>query len=412
MDPAAPTCDFVSTPVSLSGACSSDEVILSPESSATVPGGAPARPDLEAVRDLLPGIVDALTDAVVIVDSERRVAASNRRYAEIFGTRRVDLIGSACTDERHRPEADTGSPARCAVCEVIARSAPARRLIAVHDDRGAVRRYETTFSPIPGAGTPVTHVIEVWRDITERSQLEVQLSHSERLASVGILAAGVAHEINNPLASMLAGTEGLARWIQRAQFDAASVEEAAEIVKLLEGEILRCRDTTQKLVLLGRSYETIPGWIDLNRAVRDTLALLSYEMRRHNIETAADLDPGLPAIWAREAAIRGMCMNLMINAVQAMGSAGGTLTARTRRNGDHVTLAIADTGPGIAPEHLERIWDPFFTTKPVGQGTGLGLSITSRIVARHGGRIGVDSSPGRGTRFDVELPVHGPGGEA
>jgi signal transduction histidine kinase len=103
-------------------------------------------------------------------------------------------------------------------------------------------------------------------------------------------------------------------------------------------------------------------------------------------------------------------MNLMINAVQAM-SGGGRLGVATARSGDNVRLSIEDTGVGIASEHLGRIWDPFFTTKPVGQGTGLGLSITSGLVSRHNGRIAVDSAPGRGARFDVELPIHGPGGE-
>jgi signal transduction histidine kinase len=274
-----------------------------------------------------------------------------------------------------------------------------------------MRRYEATFSPILDADRRVTHVVEVWRDITDRSQLEVQLAHSERLASVGILAAGVAHEINNPLASMLAGVETLSRWLKRARFGPAEVNEAAETVEMLERGIERCRDTTHKLRLLGRSYDTAPGWVDLNAAVRDTMALLQYELRTRDLEGTARLDPELPQIWAREAAVRGVCMNLMINAVQAM-SPGGKLTVATSHAPGQVRLTVEDTGPGIAPEHLERIWDPFFTTKPVGEGTGLGLSITHRLVQSHGGRITLDSAPARGTRFDVELPIEGPGGEA
>ena len=148
----------------------------------------------------------------------------------------------------------------------------------------------------------------------------------------------------------------------------------------------------------------------MNDALRDTLALLGYELRRYGIESEVALAPDLPQIWAREAGIRGVCMNLMLNAVQAM-STGGTLGVRSRREPESIVIDIEDTGPGIPPEHLNRIWDPFFTTKPVGQGTGLGLSITHRIVTRHGGNITVDSEPGRGARFHIELPVHGPGGE-
>ena len=108
--------------------------------------------------------------------------------------------------------------------------------------------------------------------------------------------------------------------------------------------------------------------------------------------------------------MRGICMNLMINAVQAM-STGGRLAVTTTRGPDHVQLTIEDSGPGIAPDHLERIWDPFFSTKPVGQGTGLGLSITSRIVASHGGRIAVRNAPRGGACFEVTLPIHGTGGD-
>ncbi len=370
----------------------------------------PPAPDLTGIRDILPELIDALPDAVVVVDRERRVVATNRRYIEAFEARQAEVVGGTCTNTLNCPQACEAGADRCDACEVFETRAPRRRLCQIPDASGAMRRYEATFSPIAGSDGAVTHVVEVWRDITDRSQLEVQLSHSERLASVGILAAGVAHEINNPLASILAGVEGLERWLTRARFDAEGVKEAAETLELLEREIERSRETTQKLMLLGRSYDTTPAWVDLNRAVRDTLGLLGYELRKRDIEAVESLDPELPQIWAREAAMRGICMNLMINAVQAM-SGGGRLVVTTARGPDQVRLSIEDTGPGIAPEHLERIWDPFFTTKPVGQGTGLGLSITNSIVARHGGRITVQSAPGRGARFEVGLPIHGSGGD-
>ena len=374
--------------------------------------GAERRIDLEGVREILPALIDALTDAVVVIDRDRRVVAANRRYVETFGIKRVDVAGSACTDALHCPEARRGGVEHCVACEVIDTRTPQRRLRHIPAAGGAMRRFDATFSPIVDADGAVSHIVEVWRDVTDRSQLEVQLSHSERLASVGILAAGVAHEINNPLASMLAGIEVFGRWLKRGNFEPRDVAEASETVGLMVREIERCRETTRKLMMLGRSYDTAPGWVDLNQAARDTLGLLQYELRKHEIEAIEDLEPGLPPIWAREAGMRGACMNLMINAVQAM-SEGGRLTVTTRRaSEERVTLTVRDTGPGIALEHRERIWDPFFTTKATGQGTGLGLSITSRIVSRHGGRIEVDSVPGQGATFVVELPIHGPGGEA
>jgi PAS domain S-box-containing protein len=365
--------------------------------------------DRAAVLPILPALMDALSDAVVVLDRDRRIVVANRRYVEAFGMKRADAPCAACPDRPATPRASADG-GRCATCEALELGRYERRQRQIPDASGAVRRYEATFSPVLDHDGRATHVVEVWRDVTERSRLEVQLAHSERLASVGILAAGVAHEINNPLASMLAGVETLGRWLQRGRFDGEGVSEAAETIELLEHEIGRCRETTGKLRLLGRSYDTAPSWVDVNAAVRDTLALLRYELRTRGLEAVESLDPGLPQIWAREAGVRGICMNLMINAVQAM-STGGRLTVTTRSAGERIVLSIEDTGSGILREHLDRIWDPFFTTKPVGQGTGLGLSITHGIVTRHAGRIAVDSTPGHGTRFEVELPVHGPGGD-
>lgn len=364
----------------------------------------------DAVSDLLPSLFEALPDAILIVDRDRRILAANRRHVETFGSRRVDLLGTSCTAEAHELTAGFGPP-RCMVCETLETRSLHRRTLPLADASGAMRRYEVTFIPILHADGNVLCVVELWRDVTDRSALEVQLSHSERLASIGVLAAGVAHEINNPLASIMAGLEVLGRWIKRGAFDEESRREATETVELLQREIDRGRETTEKLMLLGRTYNTAPGWVDLNRAVRDTLLLLRHELRTQGIETIEDLDAGVPQIWAREAGVRGICMNLMINAVQSMNG-GGRLTVTTRHGSDQVHLTVQDTGHGISPEHIDRIWDPFFTTKPIGQGTGLGLSITNRIVTRHGGRIGVVSEPGRGARFDVDLPVHGSGGEA
>lgn len=258
----------------------------------------------------------------------------------------------------------------------------------------------------------VVSIVEVWRDVTERSQLEAQLSHSERLASLGMLAAGVAHEINNPLASVLAGVESLQRWLGRVELAAVERDDAAEVLGLLEQGARRCRDTTDKLLLLGQPYASRPVWVDVNHAVRDTLALLSFATRRQHIEVSAELDPDLPHVWGRESALRGVLMNLCLNAVQAMSNGGHLRVTTTRIGDDRAGIRIEDDGPGIAPEHLHRIWDPFFTTKPVGQGTGLGLSITQRIIARHGGAVRVESTPGAGARFLIELPLQGSGGES
>jgi len=368
--------------------------------------------DLAALGDALPQLLDAISDAVVVVDPVGQVVAANRRFTETFGSAGRELAGLGCPLAGKCHSNGPSPRDRCLACEVRETRQPRRTLQVLPDGSGQQRRWEATMNPMVDESGAVVSIVEVWRDVTERSQLEAQLSHSERLASLGMLAAGVAHEINNPLASVLAGVESLQRWLARVEVSAAEREDATDVLGLLEQGARRCRDTTDKLLLLGQPYTSRPVWVDLNHAVRDTLALLSFATRRQHIEVTAELDPGLPHVWGREAALRGVLMNLCLNAVQAMSNGGRLRVSTVRIGDDRVGIRIEDDGPGIAPEHLHRIWDPFFTTKPVGQGTGLGLSITQRIVARHGGTIRVESAPGAGAKFMLELPLQGSGGES
>jgi len=374
-----------------------------------VPAPLPARMDIEQVRHILPQLIDALSDAVVVVDRTQRVVAANRRYLETFGNQREAVVGTHCLDVLHCPDGD-GESSRCSACEAIELKRTVRRVRNMTDPGGAQHRWEATYNPVIGPDGEVSHIVEVWRDITERSDLEAQLAHSERLASLGTLAAGVAHELNNPMAAILAGVERLRRWLTREQHLAPHDKEDVDaVLHGIERETQRCTETTEKLLLLAQPYRATSAWVDLNRAVRDTLSLLNYQMSKQGIAVVQDLDPAAPPVWARESGIRGVCMNLLMNAVQALRD-GGMVTVRTRYAGSTVTLEIADTGPGIQPHHLDRIWDPFFTTKPIGQGTGLGLSITRQSVTRYGGTIRVESRPGAGAHFIIEFPVRSSGG--
>lgn len=382
-----------------------------PSGSVTTPSS--ERLDLQRVQPILPQLIDSLDEAVLVVDHEQRVVAANRRYVDIFGLGGPICDAQRCPDRVLGGDPNHDAATHCGACDVIETRKPTRRLRLVPDPVGISRRWEGTMSPVFDAKGDVTHVVEVWRDVSERSRLESQLSHSERLASLGILAAGVAHEINNPLASVLVAVES----VQRRLAAGSEVEgactpdpEILELLEVMERETRRCREISDKLTLLAQPPTGPSAWIDLNHSVRDTLALLRYAMKRQGVEVEESLDPELPAIWARESGMRSVCMNLMLNAVQAMAS-GGTLRVRTTAAGVHVIMEIADTGPGLAPKLIDRIWDPFFTTKPPGSGTGLGLSITQRVVTRHAGHITAENRPEGGARFTVQLPVMGPGGE-
>ena len=379
------------------------------EPAPVVIGEASDRMDSAAMLPLLPHLLDSLGDAVLVVDRYQHVVAANRRYLEAFGADRSQMAGESCRAAVHCPEAPGEPAAACVACEVLRERKPSVRMRTLSDAAGQPRRWEATFSPILGSNGEVSHVGEVWRDITERTQLESQISHNERLASLGILAAGVGHEINNPLASVMAGIESLNRWLGRRDFDRHGVAEAAEVLELLEREVTRCRETTDKLMLLAQPYSTAPSWVDINKAIHDTVSLLRHQARKHQVRMSESLESTLPKIWAKETGMRSVLMNLLMNAVQAM-TGGGDLKVVTTLQGDRVVVVVEDSGPGIPAHLLDRIWDPFFTTKPIGKGTGLGLAITNRIVTRHGGSIRVDSPPGGGARFTVELPVNGSGG--
>ena len=384
-----------------------------PEPAFPAPTVKPGQPvPAVALGEMLPRLLDAISDAVVVVDRRGHIVSANKRFLDTFGLAGRPLENGPCPRAGKCLEGGGSADGGCMVCEIAEMRLPRRAIEIIPDSSGQQRRWEATLNPVLDDSGEVSLVVEVWRDVTERTKLEAQLSHTERLASLGLLAAGVAHEINNPLASILAGVESLQRWLERVELPSVEYRDAVEVLALLEQETRRCRETTDKLLLLGQPYASKPVWVDLNRAARDTLALLSFATRRQRIEAVAELAHDLPPVWGREGALRGVIMNLCMNAVQAM-SVGGRLVVRTSRLGDErVILEVQDDGPGIAPEHLHRIWDPFFTTKPVGQGTGLGLSITQRAVDRHGGRVSVESKTGQGARFTVTLPTQGTGGES
>jgi two-component system NtrC family sensor kinase len=229
--------------------------------------------------------------------------------------------------------------------------------------------------------------------------MQARVAQSERLASLGMLAAGVAHEINNPLGGILALT-GLT--VEDMKQEDPNRETLEEVIRQTE----RCRDIVKGLLEFSRQSKANTERIDLNRILQDTLSLLAKQALFFNIEVVRDLDPGLPAVMADKSQFQQVFMNIFVNAVQAMDERGTiTIASRHNRAGKCVEVAISDTGRGISPEQIDRIFDPFFTTKESGQGTGLGLSIAYGIVTTHRGAISVRSEVGKGSTFTLRMPV-------
>jgi PAS domain S-box-containing protein len=270
---------------------------------------------------------------------------------------------------------------------------------------------EVTAQAEPAAEDGAILVEALVRDVSERKKLDdqsrdlyQQLLQAEKMAALGQTISGVAHELNNPLATILSWAE---RLTERALED--NCRRGVEVI-LAESE--RAARIVKNLLTFARKRQSTRAMIDLNHVVRDTLALRSYEQRLTNIEVVTALAAGLPHVFADAHQIQQVLLNLVINAEHAMVSANGrgSLVVRTWHDADHdaVALEVTDDGPGISAEMRSKIFDPFFTTKEVGKGTGLGLTVAYAIVQEHGGRIRVEERA-QGASFLVELPVTGVG---
>ncbi len=261
------------------------------------------------------------------------------------------------------------------------------------------------------AGDSTFRVEALLRDVTERKKLDDetrdiyhQLLQAEKMAALGQTISGVAHELNNPLATILSWSERLA---QRTNVDSATRRG----IEIIHSESERAARIVRNLLTFARKRQTTRAMVDVNKVVRETLALRSYEQRVTNITIIDALASGLPLIFADGHQLQQVLLNLVINAEQAMLAAHGrgVLVVRSWFDADReaVTLEINDDGPGVPTDLQPKVFDPFFTTKDVGKGTGLGLTVAYAIVQEHGGRIRLESSMGRGASFFIELPVTG-----
>jgi len=250
---------------------------------------------------------------------------------------------------------------------------------------------------IDGIARQVALIIERRQAEEDRSKLQDQLRHADRLATIGLLAAGVAHELNEPLGNIL----GFAQLAKKCQ---GLPESARQDIEKVESASLHAREVIKKLLVFARQMPPEKRRVNLNEVVEEGLYFWEARCAKAGIELACLLKPDLPEITADPAQMNQVLVNLVVNALQAMPE-GGKLTVRTRARDREVSLIVEDTGIGMGRKVLDQIFVPFFTTKDVGQGTGLGLPVVHGIVTSHGGTIHVDSKVGRGTRFEIKLPV-------
>jgi two-component system NtrC family sensor kinase len=278
---------------------------------------------------------------------------------------------------------------------------PWEREVTLRGNDGAERTAMLSLAPIRALDDRLLGTVAIVRDLTEVKRLQVQLSQNEKLSALGEMVSGVAHELNNPLASIL-------MWAERMARRQAGPEIRQGLDTILH-EAERAARIVRHLLTFARKRHSTRATVDVNDVVRDTLALRQHEQRLGNIVLIDALAVGLPHVFADPHQLQQVLLNLVINAEQAMTTTAGrgTLVVRTWHDGerDVVLLEVSDDGPGLAPDVLPRIFDPFFTTKDVGQGTGLGLTVAYAIIQEHGGAITAQSAPGEGATFRIELPT-------
>jgi two-component system NtrC family sensor kinase len=241
---------------------------------------------------------------------------------------------------------------------------------------------------------------ELEETVARLKNTQAQLVQSEKLSAIGEFVAGVTHELNNPLTSLL----GFSELLQQTKVD----ERQKRFVDRITASARRCQKIVQSLLSFARQHAPERKSTNLNELVETVIEILAYEMRTSNIELVKQLDPALPGVLVDPHQIQQVFLNLLNNARQAMEGhqASGRLRVRTEAAHDRVRVTFQDNGPGISEENLKKIFDPFFTTKEAGKGTGLGLSLSYGIVQEHGGTIRAESKPGTGATFVIELPAH------
>jgi two-component system NtrC family sensor kinase len=343
----------------------------------------------EAEDSKIHSMLESMADGVILLDGRLRPVMCNpaaRSYLSIIKGR----------EENGEPLESLGEVRLDTTLREMERAEAGPRTFDVLIEG---RVFSVTCSPVKGLGDEIRGMVVVVSDITRARSLQEQLAQSEKLSAIGQMISGVAHELNNPLASVM----GYAQLLQRERVD----QEVKRKLDLIAREAKRCQRVVQDLLGFARLGAEGKSVIDLNETIESLAGLLGHQLELENIALDFDLQPRLSRVLGDPHSLRQVFINIIQNAQHAMAGRGGRVTVRTRGDERSIRAEIVDDGPGIPAENLKRIFDPFFTTKEVGKGTGLGLSLAYGTVKDHGGSIRVESRAGGGAIFSIELPAQG-----
>jgi two-component system, NtrC family, sensor kinase len=361
--------------------------------------------EAEEQRRFTEKIIDSLPVSLYVVDRDMRIVAWNRnREIGGRGINREEVLG------RNVFNVLTRQPRRKLEDEFtdVFRSGEMVRMEQESWYDGQRKIWKISKIPMRVDNAEVTHVITVGEDITEQKKMNEAVIHAEKLASIGRLAAGVVHELNNPLATIAACAEALNARVDEIE-SAELNQDYSEYLQIVRDEAFRCKTITNSLLEFSHQRQAEKTAADINQVIEQTLQLTRHHPKLNKMRVVKELGSEVLPVYVNEGQMKQIFIALISNAFDAMDD-DGQLTIRTRLVESEVGRAVAvefqDTGCGIPAAHLQKIFDPFFTTKPLGRGTGLGLSVCYGIVSEHGGKIEVDSAQGVGTTFSVQLPIY------
>lgn len=346
-------------------------------------------------RNTLRALFDSIPTSIYIIDRKYNLAAVNMHRSHRTNDSPNVLVGRRCYESLY--QRDDVCPG-CRVIETLFGGESTTRTKRQWETDDEPKEWEISTYPIYDDAKSVTQAILLEQDVTEKRRLEATLAQSEKLAAVGQLAAGLAHEINNPLTAIIANAQLLQR-------ELPPDDDNLELVDLIARAGDRAKQVVRSLLDLARKeqYNFVPT--DLNESISKSLVLLHHEFVSKSINLIYEPADNLPRIMASQDHLQGVWVNLLSNAIDAMENGPCEIRVNTRQQGNEIRVVVSDTGKGITPQRLSRVFEPFYTTKAPGRGTGLGLSVCHRVVKEHGGRILVDSQVGVGTEFTVLLPI-------
>jgi len=346
--------------------------------------------EIARLKDFSENIVESLNVGVLAVDLGGIVESWNTRMEQLFGVSRQEAVGR-----------QLGSLLPAELAGEIQRRGDEEQITGIYKQRlhhqGKALTLNVSITPLVSKSGERIGRLLLFDDVTQRERMEEQMTQTEKLTSLGLLAAGVAHEVNTPLAV-------ISNYIQMLAKQMPDGDPRQSIIEKIVKQTFRASEIVNNLLNFSRTGAAELADIDVNRVVEDTLVLVAHPLKTSQIQVVRHLGEKLPPVRGSANKLQQVFLNLFLNARDAMAG-GGMLEVRTAAHNGSVEIEVVDTGAGIPREHIHRIFDPFFTTKGSGRGTGLGLSVSYGIIKEHAGKIDVRSAPGKGTSFHVEFPA-------